>query len=88
MQTASFSGFIKAIFYILIAYYVIKFVAKLFLPVVVRKVAQKAEENIRQQYERQQSYRNPREKGPETPKATRPADTKKIGEYVDYEEID
>ena len=38
METASFNGLLKAILYILAFYYIVKFLAKLFLPVVAKKV--------------------------------------------------
>ena len=88
MQTANFEGLIKAIFYILIFYYVFKFLAKLFLPVLVKKVVQKAGENFQQQYQSQQNYPNRDEVVYTTSKSAKPRETKKVGEYVDYEEID
>jgi hypothetical protein len=87
MQTANFEGLLKAIFYILIFYYVFKFVAKLLLPVLVKKVVHKAGENFRQQYQSQQQQ-NHDEVIINTSKSNKPRETKKVGEYVDYEEID
>ena len=52
MQTASFNGFIKTIFYMIAFYYIFKFLAKLFLPVLVKKVVEKAGEN----FQKQQQY--------------------------------
>jgi hypothetical protein len=37
MQTASFTGFIRILFYILAFYYIFKFLAKLLLPLIVKK---------------------------------------------------
>jgi hypothetical protein len=51
MQTASFTGFIRILFYILAFYYIFKFLAKLLLPLIVKKVV-KAGENYQQQQER------------------------------------
>lgn len=93
METASFNGFIKTIFYILAFYYIFKFLARLFFPIMVKKVVEKAEENLKQQ----QAYSNTTRSrstsyGDEiiydTAKATKPKETKKVGDYVDYEEID
>jgi hypothetical protein len=36
MQTASFTGFIRILFYILAFYYIFKFLAKLLLPLIVK----------------------------------------------------
>ena len=93
MQTASFNGFIKALFYFLAFYYIFKFLAKLFLPLLIKKVVQKAGENFQNQ---QQGTPNSNWK--KTPnndeiiidksKSKNPRETKKVGEYVDYEEIE
>jgi hypothetical protein len=53
MQTASFTGFIRILFYILAFYYIFKFLAKLLLPLIVKKVVKKAE-NYQQQQEKAQ----------------------------------
>ena len=92
METASFNGFIKMIFYIILFYYVIKFLAKLFLPVLVKKVVQKAGENFQQQYQSNnnpfQGKSNPDEVIAKTAVNGNPKATKKVGEYIDYEELD
>jgi len=88
MQEASFNGLLKAVFYIFAFYYIFKFLARLFLPVVVKKVAQKAEEQFKQQYQNQQ-YQNQQSDTNSAPnyKSDKPRETKKVGEYIDYEEI-
>ncbi|EIA08044.1 DUF4834 family protein [Flavobacterium frigoris] len=93
MQTASFTGFIRIVFYILAFYYIFKFLAKLFLPLIVKKVVQKAGENFQQQQQRSQgsSWDNTQAKDEviyDTKNNKNPRETKKVGEYVDYEEID
>ena len=52
MEMASFAGFIETLFYILMFYYVFKFLARLFLPYMVKKVVEKAGKNFQQQYKR------------------------------------
>lgn len=93
METASFTGFVRTIFYILMFYYVFKFLAKLLLPVLVKKVVQKAGENFQQQ--QQNATDNSWKKTTandeiiyNTANAKNPRETKKVGDYVDYEEID
>ena len=97
MQTASFSGFIKAIFYMIAFYYIFKFLARLFLPLLVKKAVEKAGESFQQQ--QQQQYQRAQQttwkKTPnndeiiiDTANSKNPRETKKIGDYVDYEEID
>jgi hypothetical protein len=96
MQLASFSGFIKTLLYMIMFYYVFKFLAKLFLPILVKKAVEKAGESFQQQqqYSQQQYTQNNRnythhdEIIVDTARSKNPKETKKVGEYVDYEEID
>jgi len=84
METASFTGVIKILFYIILFYYIFKFAMRLLLPIVMKKAMEKAQENLRQQEyrfrESQQQY-NP-------PKQERKENKKIVGEYIDYEEIE
>ena len=93
MQEASFSGFLKAIFYIIAFYYIFKFLARLFLPILVKKAVEKAGANFQKQQQNAQD--NSWQKRPnndevkiDTANAKKSRETKKVGEYVDYEEID
>lgn len=93
MQTASFDGIIKTLFYMIAFYYIFKFLAKLFLPLLVKKVVQKAGENFQkqQQYSQDNSWNKTQSKDEviyNTPNSKNPRETKKVGDYVDYEEID
>jgi hypothetical protein len=93
MQEASFNGIIKTIFYILAFYYIFKFLAKLFLPVLVKKVVEKAGESFQKQQQNAQANswqktQNNDEIIIDTANAKKTRETKKVGEYVDYEEID
>ncbi|MGK4568785.1 DUF4834 family protein [Flavobacterium sp. 3HN19-14] len=90
MQEANFEGLLKAIFYIIVFIYVFKFLARLLLPVVVKKVVQKAEQSFHQQYGgfQQQTQYAQDEIIVDTAKSSKPRETKKVGEYVDYEEIE
>ncbi len=93
MQTASFTGTIETIFWIIAIYYIVKFLSRLFLPVIVKKVVEKASENFSQQYnynnqKQYQSNNNQDEIIFDPKKNSKPRETKKVGEYVDYEEID
>lgn len=84
MQEASLSNLIQDIFVIVIIYYVIKFLARLFLPVLAKKVVQKAGEQFRQQQEQQQQSNTT----PPTGKRDISHETKKVGDYIDYEEVE
>jgi len=90
MQTASFNGVLKTIFYFIAFYYVFKFLARLFLPIMVKKVVEKAGESFQQQ---QNQYNNQNTQNKEefvntSSNSTKPKETKKVGEYVDYEELE
>jgi Na+(H+)/acetate symporter ActP len=95
MQQASLSSLMETIFAIVAFYYIFKFLARIFLPVLVKKAVEKAGENFQkqQQYYNQNNsgqgnYRNNDEIIIDTANAKNPRETKKIGDYVDYEEID
>jgi len=90
METASFNGILKTLFYIIAFYYLFKFLARIFLPVLVKKAVEKAGENMQRQYQQNanQSTSNQDEIIYNTSNNTKPRETKKVGEYVDYEEID
>jgi len=92
MDNASFVTIIKTLFYILVFYYIFKFLAKLFLPVIVKKVVEKASQTVEKQYTYQnRQYHSGNQKDEiivDTPSASKLRETKKVGEYVDYEEID
>jgi hypothetical protein len=90
MDTASFNGLIKTLVWIVLIYYGIKFFFKLFGPMIFQQVVKKAGENFQQQYQQQQ-YQYQQQQQPQNhqaPKQDKPHETKKVGEYIDYEEID
>lgn len=87
MQEASFNGLIKTIFWAFVIIYALKFLARLFLPVVAKKVVEKATEQFQQQQQAQQNNQNQYD-NTSTNKSDKPRETKKVGEYIDYEEID
>ncbi|MEO0038999.1 MAG: hypothetical protein RIQ59_2210 [Bacteroidota bacterium] len=82
MQEASIGSLIEDIFVILIIYYGIKFVMQLFLPLMARKVVEKANEQFQQQYQQNTNSQ------PQNKQAEKPKETKNVGEYIDYEEVE
>jgi predicted lipid-binding transport protein (Tim44 family) len=87
METASFTGLIKALLWILFIYYALKFVMRLLAPYFLQQVVKKAEENFKQHqqnYQQQQSQPN----APSSSHTEMPKERKKVGEYVDFEEIE
>lgn len=94
MQEASFLNLFKTIMWIIAFYYIFKFLARIFLPVLVKKAVEKAGENFQrqQQYTQGNTWQNTRTNNDEiiidTTNAKKGRETKKVGDYVDYEEID
>lgn len=84
MVTASFTGLLKTILFILLAYYAIKFLMRLFAPMIIQQVVKKAEQNF---YEKQQ-HNSRQEQQYQEPKKQPEKEKKKVGEYIDYEELD
>lgn len=88
MQTASMTGFFRMILEIIIFYYVIKFLAKLFLPMLVKKAVEKAGEKFQQNQNHNTQFDNSENEIIINKKSDKPKETKKVGEYVDFEEIE
>ncbi len=93
MQEASFSSFIRTVFYILMFYYLFKFLARLFLPMLVKKAVEKAGENFQKQQQQTQDAAWKRAQTNDEiiykeTESKNPRETKKVGDYVDYEEIE
>ena len=91
-ETASFNGFLRTLLYIVAFYYIFKFLARIFFPILVKKAVEKAGEQFQQQqqYQSNQNYQTSSKDEiiNNNPKSDKPRETKKVGEYVDYEEID
>lgn len=89
MVTASFTGLIKVLFWLIVAYYAIRFLARIFAPVIIQQVVKKASQNM---YEQQQQYnQNNNQQQTYTNTNTtsdKPKVKKQVGEYIDYEEIE
>ena len=88
METASFTGFFKTLIYIVGFYYVFRFLAKLFLPILLKKAVQKAGENFQKQQQQYQNTSTEKDIIYDKSTSSKPRETKKVGEYVDYEEIE
>lgn len=91
METASFNGFIKTLFIIIAVWYIMKFLGRIFLPILIKKMVSKAGQSFQQQqaqYDNTRRYNdNEVRLDTDTPNK-RPREKKKVGEYVDYEELD
>ncbi|NNE31032.1 MAG: DUF4834 family protein [Winogradskyella sp.] len=96
IYTASAVGLLRTILIILLIYFGVKILARLFAPFLLRFVAKKAEKKFGQQFGGFQNQQNQRQqkkhkegetvidKMPNQDKTSDP----KVGEYIDYEEVD
>lgn len=91
---ASFTGFLRTILIILLVCYGVKILMRIFAPYLARYMSKKMQEKFGgqfQQHQRQQQDRNrPKEGETVIDKIPQqhPTSDKKVGEYIDYEEID
>jgi len=92
METASFTGFIKTLAYIVLFWYLLKFLFRIFAPVLMRgamnKVQQKMQDQMNSQFGQQNTYKNQNTNSQKSNTKQMPTEKKKVGEYVDFEEID
>ena len=93
LQYASVTGFVRMILIILLVYFGIKILARLFTPFLFKYVAKKAEQRFGDQFGqfgKQQQQEQTKKEGEVTidkiPNTK--ASNKDVGDYVDYEEID
>lgn len=93
MQTASATGLLRIILYILLVWYGVKILTRIFAPYFVRYMSKKVQERFGGQFQqqKQQPEKNQPKEG-ETVIDKMPqqhqTSNKKVGEYIDYEEID
>ncbi|WP_353777881.1 DUF4834 family protein [Winogradskyella sp. 3972H.M.0a.05] len=93
LQTASVMGLLRTILIILLIWYGVKILSRLFAPYLARYVVKKAEQRFGQQFGDFQNQANQKQqKEGETVIDKMPNNTtasnKNVGEYIDYEEID
>ena len=83
METASMPSLIRTLLWIIAIYYILKFLARIFLPVIAKKVVEKASQQFQQQ---QQNYQN--QNTTQNQNVEKPKEKKIVGDYVDFEEIE
>lgn len=96
IQTASAMGLLRTILIILLVYFGVKILARLFAPILMRFMAKKAQEKFGEQFGGFQNQANKRQKQQQKEGETvidkMPNQNKnsndKVGEYIDYEELD
>jgi len=91
MVTASFTGFIRTILIIIAVYYLFKFLMRLFAPMLIQQMVKKAEQNfnnMNQQYNQQAQQQQYQSQSQQQSSKQVPKEKKKVGEYIDFEELD
>ena len=93
LQQASVTGFVRTLLIILLIYYGIKILSRLFAPLLLKYIAKKAEQKFGDQFgqfQQKPPQQQQKKEGEVTidkmPNAK--SSNKDVGEYVDYEEID
>jgi hypothetical protein len=87
MEEASFNGFFKTIIYMIGFYYLIKFLARIFLPILLQKAVNKVQDNF-DKHQNQNPFNQQNNQDSQIPKKENPKSTKQVGEYIDYEEVE
>ncbi len=86
-------AFLKTIFIILLVYYLLKILARWFAPKIFSYAAKKTEERFRENFgDFTDQHRNDEEQIGDVIIDKKPArkntDSKKVGEYIEFEELD
>ncbi|GAA4277386.1 DUF4834 family protein [Aquimarina mytili] len=89
MQVASLQGVLKVILIILLIYYGLKVLTRLFGPLLLRYVTKKAGEKFQQQFSQyQHTQQSPEGEVTIDKKPKQNYSNKDVGEYIDFEEVD
>ncbi|WP_340074019.1 DUF4834 family protein [Leptobacterium sp. I13] len=88
-------GILRTLFIIVLVYYFLKILGKVFGPILFKHAAKKMEKRYNQRYNDYQPETNAKAKEGETvidkqpePMQKRSKEKEKAGEYIDFEEID
>ncbi|TXE17279.1 DUF4834 family protein [Psychroserpens burtonensis] len=93
LQQASLYGFVRTILIIVLVYYAIKISTRLFAPYLMRYMSKKMQQKFEGQFGQQHQQRpEPKQKEGETVIDKIPnrdsSSNNKVGEYIDYEDVD
>ena len=81
---ASAWGFVRTLLIIILCYYAFKFLMRIFAPILMQKAVNKMQQKMQEQYRQQQEQQQDRTSQSQQ---SMPKEKKKVGEYIDYEEI-
>lgn len=90
-QYASATGILRTLLIILLVYYGVKIITRIFAPLLLKYVAKKVSQRFGTGYEFQRQQQTTAKKEGEVTIEKMPnikSSNKNVGEYVDYEEID
>jgi len=92
LQEASLYGFVRTILIIVLVWYAIKILTRLFAPFLMRYMSNKVQQKFEGQFGQQQQKQQPKQKEGETVIDKIPnrdsSSNSKVGEYIDYEEVE
>ena len=84
MEMASAWGFVRTLLIIILCYYAFKFLMRIFAPILMQKAVSKMQQKMQEQYRQQQEQQQDKTSQSQQ---SMPKEKKKVGEYIDYEEI-
>ena len=80
---------LRTIAIIILVIYALRVLGRLFAPLLLRYVAKKAEKKFSEQFKQHaQNQQQPKEGETVIDKASKTKPSKKVGEYIDFEEVD
>jgi large-conductance mechanosensitive channel len=84
MEMASGSSLLRTLAIIILSYYLFKFLILIFAPIIMQKAVNKMQEKMQEQYKKQQQQQQNT-----TDQSTQfqSKEKEKVGDYIDYEEI-
>ena len=85
MEMASAWGFVRTLLIIILCYYAFKFLMRIFAPILMQKAVSKMQQKMQDQY--QQQTQQTQQRNTQTSNKQMPREKKKVGEYIDYEEV-
>ena len=90
LQQASVPGFLRMILILLLIYYGVKILSRIFAPLLIKFVAKKVKKKFGGQFQQRPYQEKPKKEGEVTidKMPNKKSSNKDVGEYVDYEEID
>lgn len=88
MEMASFSGLLRTLLWIVLIYYALKFLMRLLAPYLFQEIVKKAGQNFQQQQQQYQQQQQAQQSPPQATNFEKPHEKKKVGEYIDFEEIE